>query len=172
MRFPSESMVAPRWFSTLSGTSAAGAMAGEIGTAGGVVWTANLAVYVPFLVPAPFVVRRLVVAEAPVATVENWDLGVFTADGEKIVSTGSTAHVNTTTTYVTVAEKLLMPGRYYFGYSNDSTGQVFNATAVVLEHLKIGGVFEEASAFPLPARATFAVLTHALYPIVGMTSTP
>lgn len=176
MKFPSEGLFAPTHLSTLSGTAAINAMLGQVVTVAGITWVANLAVYIPIIVPTEFLVRRLFVIQGTSASAANQDVGLYSEDGVRLASSGSTAKSGSTIQYTTLGTPLLLtPGRYYLAYANDTNNTLAvrapTAAAVIQDAGRLAGVLEEASAFPLPAAMTPVALAHQFYPYVGMTST-
>jgi hypothetical protein len=144
--------------------------------AGALTWVANLAVYVPFYLPAPMPVRRVWWINGSTITTSNADVGVFNADGVRMLSAGLTALAGASAVqYATLgADKLLMPGRYYFGYVCDNTTAraqgTSSWTAAQLRHI---GVLQEAlGSAALPAKMTPVAIANALFPYCGITRTP
>lgn len=141
---------------------------------GGVVFasttypTANLAIYIPFVIDEPLTVQRLFWANGTVAS-GNVDIGVYSVDGTRLVSSGSTAQSGPNAHQsVDVTDTLLGRGVYYIGVSMDNTtGTLFRRNAAANDN-KIVGCAQEASAFPLPATATFATITTGFFPLVGV----
>ena len=128
----------------------------------------NKAFYVPFVVTESITVKRLWVHNGTVVS-GNIDVGIYEEDGTKLVSSGSTAQAGISQRQVfDIADTVLAPGRYYFGAAMDNTtGTVWRFSTLTGSMM---GVWEEDSAFPLPASATFAATTGGLYvyiPIVG-----
>ena len=105
------------------------------------------------------------------------DLGIYTADGSRIYSTGSTAQSGASAAQFVSPTKviLLSPGRYYLALACDSVtanrgGQAATTTTAVAGRL--AGILQQASALPLPATATFAAMSSAFTPYFGITRTP
>lgn len=114
--------------------------------------TANKAFIYSFSIAQPFVVSKFWWMVGTAAS-GNVDAGVYDAHTKaKIKSTGSTA-IGSTNTMTTVASSFILPpGDYLFALSADTTtncrvaqGTVFNAGGA-----KLGGCFEQTSAFTLP----------------------
>jgi hypothetical protein len=137
--------------------------------------SANLALYMPFALPFPYPVRRLFAGNGSAAG-GNISLGIYSSDGQGIyVSGGVASSGNDQLQYVTPAtEFILSPGRYFFGMSRDSN--TTNRTAsggISSQHVaKIMGMLQQATAYPLPSAATFAVISGiTAWPFVGITRT-
>lgn len=154
----------------------------EVCTQGGqalvsITWpSANLAKYVPVAIPWPYLVKRVFWINGSSVTSTNMDFGIYTAEGTKIYSTGSTAASGTSATqYVTPATDILLtPGRYYFALASSSGsanrgGQGSTSTNVIAEQL--GGMLQEASALPLPATMTPVTVANSAFPLCGVTRT-
>ena len=153
-----------------------GPSGGSLGSPASLTWSvANTAYYIPMIIPWPYQVRRVFWINGSSVTTVNMDFGIYTADGTKIYSTGSTAEAGASATqYVTPTEFLLSPGPYYFALACSSItanrgGQGNNGVAV--NKLRIGGVLQQATALPLPATMTGAAVANSIYPICGVTRT-
>lgn len=146
-------------------------------TPGSITWpVGSTAFYIPMWIPWPYLVKRVFWVNGSSVASTNRDFGIYTADGTRIYSTGSTAASGTSSVqYVTPGtEILLSPGRYYFALSTDSTttnrgGQ--GATGGTAARLEIAGILQEASALPLPATMTPAAVANTCFPYCGVTRT-
>lgn len=142
-----------------------------------ITWpVANTAFYVPFWLPWPYPVKRVWWYNASSVTTTNFDLGIYTADGTKLYSTGSTAASGASASqYVTPSpDFVLSPGRYYLALACSSItasrgGQ--GVTSVSIARLRMLGVLQEASALPLPATMTGVAVANSCYPLCGITRT-
>lgn len=137
-------------------------------------WTANLAIYMPFAIPWPYPVRRVFWFNGSTAS-SNCDIGIYTVDGTRIWSSGSTGQSGASVLqYVTPAtEILLSPGQFYLAFA--CSGTTNRVTAQAIGTAAIGrslGLLEQGSALPLPSTATFATYaTNLLMPWCGITRT-
>jgi hypothetical protein len=131
---------------------------------------ANLAIYVPFWVQAPYTIRQVFWANGtPIAGTENIDVGVYDAGKRKIISSGSTLQVNDASTQaVDVADTVIGPGLYFMAIATDSLTQFRSIAMGSLAFYKTLGAYQEASAFSLPTNATFAAPTSDYLPIFGI----
>jgi hypothetical protein len=142
-------------------------------------WTANVAMYLPLYLPWSYNVRRIFCYCGNNTLSGNVDIGIYTERGGRVYSTGSTPLTGAPGSgplYVTPATPLLLgPGAYFMAYACDTGGggssraftTGFNATQG-----RMMGVYQQASAFPLPAAATFAAYTGTPgVPLVGITNT-
>lgn len=130
--------------------------------------TANKAYYMPFYLPESFSMTHLFHISGASAT-GNVDLGIYDENGTRLVSTGSVAKGGTNNCHLLNATDTTLPrGKYYFAYAQNGTTTVGGWFGIQLS--KLCGNLEQATAFPLPATATFAVVSHGTVPCVGMTS--
>lgn len=123
--------------------------------------TANKAIFYPFHVNRPFLVKKLFCYNGTTAA-GNLDVGIYDRFGNRMVSSGSTAQAGTSVLQVfDVTDTWLQPGDYYFALAMDgTTGTIFRNAMTSTSLSKTAGMLEMASAFPLPATATFATTTE------------
>jgi hypothetical protein len=132
--------------------------------------TANTAVYIPFRVFAPFLVAQIAWANGS-AVSGNIDAGIYDAVGTRLVSAGSTVQSGAAAVQtVDITDTWIGPGLFYLALALDNTTGTITGQAAGLQRLRAIGLVEMASAFPLPATATFAALTGNLLPLVCATS--
>lgn len=132
---------------------------------------ANTAYFMPFTVEQPFTVTQIFTYTQ--TSSGNIDMGIYAEDGTRLTSTGSTAASGTNTVQaVDITDITLTPGRYYLAMAVDNTTHSAYrwSNNFGLEFQRATGCFQMASAFPLPATATFATLTSAYSPGVAITS--
>lgn len=144
------------------------------GVPGSITWVANLAIYVPLVLPFPYLVNRLWWMNGSVVTTSNADVGIYNRDGVRLASAGSTVQAGTSTIqYVALGTPMLLsPGRYYLAWvSSGTTNRGFGLTTITANHGRAAGLLAQATALPLPASATFATLANALVPWCGITRT-
>ncbi len=130
----------------------------------------NAAVFCPITIPWPFPVRRLV-AFCTTAT-GNMDIGIYTAGGSRIVSSGSFVTANGPN-YVTLSPDIVLaPGSYYLALgASSNAGKFFSGGTTVTKQRAGGWLKQTASAFPLPATMSGVAVTEALAPMLGITQT-
>ena len=93
-------------------------------SAGGVWPAVNRAIYCPILVEDPVTVKQLVVW--PTVQSGNFDIGIYTETGKRVISKGSTAvGAANTMQPVDITDTPLTPGFYYLGMSCDNTTAAF-----------------------------------------------
>jgi hypothetical protein len=136
---------------------------------GDIYWPSNnLALYVPFAVPLPIRVLKLWFGCGSIGT-DNFDLGLFTAAGTKLVSSGATAKAASgTEVVVDVTDTSIGPGLYYIGLSCASTGSSFYLYGFTTPIAAAYGIKQEEAAHPLPATATMVNASSSYIPLVGM----
>lgn len=134
--------------------------------------TASKAFYIPFvIVEKPFTVARIGVGNGT-AVSGNIDAGVYDSQGNRLVSSGSTAQSGTSAVqWLDVTDTTLNPGLYYMALSVDNTtATVLRSAGLNQTEQRILGCFVETSAFALPATATFAVSDAAYLPALLISS--
>jgi hypothetical protein len=152
----------PAPFPTITSIGPFGALQGVNSGATSTTWpTANTAFFMPFAVPLPVVAQQLFLVNGG-AVSGNFDVGIYDAQGTRLVSLGSTAQSGTTALQAAaIASLQLAPGLYYLGLALDNT------TGAVLGHIsnagRATGARMLASAFPLPARAAWGAPTSSNY---------
>lgn len=135
--------------------------------------SANLAMYLPFSLPWSYTVNRLELRNGSTAA-GNWDLGVYNFSGVKLASSGAVAQSGTVTIqYFSLAAPLtLSAGDYYLGIScSTNTGTFGGSSTSMTSFGRLMGLYQQASAHPLPATTTFAAWAQATPPFVGLTRT-
>lgn len=129
--------------------------------------TANKAQFYPVVIPWYYPVRRVFWANGNGIS-GNVDFGIYTLTGSRIYSSGSTAQSGTFAPQFVNADFLLAPGRYMFALAVSNTTATFSVASSSTVYLKLLRCFEMASAFPLPATATFATIADSVIPLMGI----
>lgn len=177
MDFPSSGFHLPV-ISSWSAEAIGGFMMNEDAITGGIggsaVWpTANLAMFVPFSIRAPYLVRTLWWCNGT-SVAGNVDCGVYTADGTLEFSAGSTAQATVSSQQkVSLGTPyLLLPGSYYMALVLSSTsGHIIRRVPAVTPNTwtcSFFGMAQQATALPLPAAATFASPATPYLPMFGI----
>jgi len=119
--------------------------------------TSNLAIYVPIRVKVPGVVVKLALSVGTASG--NFDIGLYSAAGVRLVSSGSTAMSGSTTEQVVdVTDTTIGVGRYYVAVNVDNTTATLMRDANTAPWAAAVGILTEAlGAVTLPATATWAV---------------
>lgn len=133
--------------------------------------SANQAVFIPFTLRGKIVTSSLFCINGS-ANSGNIDIGIYTSDGTKIISTGSTVSAGTQTMQsVGITPLTLGPGVYYMALAcSSATNNVRQVAALNATRQKAVGIFQQATAFPLPATATFATYTTVQTFLYGLTA--
>lgn len=146
-----------------------GGASGTINSIGSGTWpTQNKAFYFPFtIVEKTFTVKRIGVVNGT-AVSGNIDAGIYDSQGNRLVSSGSTAQAGTgVIQWLDVTDTDLKPALYYMALAVDNTtATVSRNVGVNASILRVLGCFVETSAFVLPATATFAVADAAVIPAI------
>lgn len=154
--------------------STASALGGSLSNAAAAstAWpSANLAIFVPFRLRAPVVVCKLVTGAGATAA-GNFDVGIFDAQGNKIVSSGATAKGASVEQISDITDTQIGPGVYYLAMAADGTNNYemvvpTGTSPVPLQKTRLYGVVQMATAYTLPATATFAAATNAPIPAIA-----
>ena len=133
---------------------------------------ANQAIYMPFTLPWPYLVERAFWWNG--SALGNMDVGIYSSDGTQLWAATSTAQSGASVLqYVTLGtEMLLRPGEYYLALANNGTTNRITGNALASATLgRLLGLYQQTSAFALPATATFAQWASACWPVCGITRT-
>ena len=134
-------------------------------------WTsANLALYIPFLVYAPITIVAAAWYNGATVT-GNCDIGVFDDQQNAIGTLGSTAQSGATGWQPNAVSWKLNPGTYYMGFSMSSaTATVWTSGVSGVQNGRVAGILSQASAVPLPTTAaTFATLAATIsVPLIAL----
>lgn len=149
---------------------------GDTAVAASQAWTltsawpaANRAIHVPIYIPSDCVLQQMFWENG--ATVSgNVDVGIFNKYGDRLSSAGSTVMAGASTIQtVDITNVELWTGTYYISMAVDNTTATFQRAAVAANQLRVCGVQEMASAFPLPNPITFGNPSSAYLPKFGLT---
>lgn len=101
----------------------------------------------------------------------NLNLGLYDIAGTRLVVSGSTAQSGTSAVQLTnVTDTSVGAGVYYVALVMDgTTGTAFRFAPPTAGLCACIGIAQQASAFSLPATATFASAANAYVPLVGIT---
>ena len=141
------------------------------GCATAVYPSADLAIYIPFRTRFPFVVAQAFWYNGTLGTPGNVDVGMYTRDGRRLWSTGSTAQSGASALQtVDITDKYYGAGSYYIALACDNAAaQLFSLAFGNVALDTYAGIKQQATAFPLPATATFADPTFDYCPVFGFT---
>lgn len=156
---------------TLSQESMAGRLlqAGTFGTGTG--WpVANKALFFPIDILEPFLIAKAFTVFGATPT-GNFDWGWYDAAGNRLASTGSIAVTATTDLQAAALAYNVLPSQdaaYLAAACDSASTLLYRTNSFSAIEMAAVGVREMASAFPLPSTATFADMTHAYLPVIGI----
>ncbi len=132
--------------------------------------SANLAIYVPFSVVTPLPIAQIFWYNGATAS-GNVDAGIYDSRRKKIISTGSTVQAGVNALQVVnVTDTWIGSGLYFLAIAMDNvTGTLFSGAAAGAFWHGIVGIYQQATAFTLPATATFATPASDYLPFFGFT---
>jgi len=132
---------------------------------------ANLAMFVPFTLSEMVVIKRMIVLVGT-GTGGNIDVGLYDANGNRLVSSGSTLlETVSRAQFFDIADIQLNAGRYYMAEAENATTP-YLGYATDPGWSSMLGVREMAAAFPLPATATFTDnVVRSFFPLLAVTLT-
>jgi len=127
-------------------------------------WITNQALYIPFLLPWRYPIRRAFWGNGGAAS-GHIDIGMYSINGARLWSLGSGVSQGSgfSVGYGSLATPVIVsPGRYYLAMSIDnSTSQISGANPGP-GVFRAFGWYQQASAYPLPAQASFSPWTASL----------
>lgn len=163
--------VTPWAVESLHGKLSLGSVLSVGSIASAVYPSANLAIYVPFNLVTPVLAKQIFWYNG--ATVSgNVDVGIYDEKKRKIISTGSTLQAGINSLQrIDITDTWLGTGLFFLAISMDNvTGTLFSNTSGNVMWWNILGVYQQATAFPLPDPATFATPTSDYMPMFGFTT--
>lgn len=148
-------------------------------TAASVAWpAANRAIFVPFVISSPYLVRKVWWMNGSGAVSGNVDVGIYTmggpdgASGQRIAAAGTTAQATASVIQsVTLGTPILLaPGAYYMAMEASTSTQTFMRFAAAIANLTAAGcALQAVGSMPLPATTTLATSSTYL-PVFGICS--
>lgn len=144
---------------------------GTAATSVGAWPTANAAIFIPFRVGQPITIVKITWQNGATAS-GNVDVGIYDSEGNRLVSSGSTAQTGTAALQtVDISDVTLNNGLYYMAMVMDNTtGTVRRTISIPAVWAQALGVYSQAAAFALPSTAAFAGTTLAFVPMMMLTS--
>lgn len=132
----------------------------------------NQAYYVPFHIFDRAYVAKQMFASTGTTGTGHFDLGIYDSQGNRLVSSGSTAHGATTgLQMVNITDTTLQPGQYWMAFVSDSATDTFTRATPSFQAVRGLFIRTQASAFTLPDPATFAIPTVITgLPMFGLTN--
>lgn len=134
--------------------------------------TASTAFLYPLTIPERILVYKLFWAIAVTVASSTIDVGIYTEDYARIISTGSTAAVaGPALQEVDVADTVLDRGHYYLAVAGGTTPpNLYRSAMGTIQAAH--GVARMAAAFPLPATVTPVSAINAFISVVGLACRP
>lgn len=134
------------------------------------VWpSANLAIYVPFRIATPTTIVKMFWYNGVSVGTDSVDVGIYDSQGNQLVHSGSTLTAGASAMQIVdTTDVTLQRGLYYVAMAmSGTTNNVHIATNAGVLY-RAAGVYNQATAFPLPSLATFVGATAAGMPFIGM----
>lgn len=130
--------------------------------------TANLALFVPFTISSPITVVQMGVSNGGTVS-GNLDVGIYDITGALLVSKGTTAQAGASAVQLLdITNTTLNPGTYFMAMAADNITGTYNSTTTGDQRLwQVCGMQQMATAFVLPATATFANPGQAYVPAIA-----
>lgn len=132
---------------------------------------ANRALFIPFVLPQPIVVTQAVVGCGSTGS-GNFDVGVYDAAGNLIVSSGATARSASSEVVAALTDTRLGEGLYYMALAADGTNNYIAGVPAQVGIVKAMGIKEAASSYTLPATVTYATASSAFIPYFVLWGAP
>ena len=132
---------------------------------------ANTAYFFPFYVGKTITALNLIWLNGTTSS-GNIDVGIYSSDGTRLVSAGSTAQGTVSQDQSVSISLEFGPGLFYLAIVMDNTTGTFQRgkanASTLTQVMSAMGAAQMASAFPLPATATLAALTTDYVPFFGL----
>lgn len=140
------------------------------GSASAAYPSANLLIAYPFVLDAPATARRLWWYNGATAS-GNVDIAILAENGDRLVSSGSTAQSGTSALQIAnTADLDLAPDTlYHVAIAVDNTtATLFRWTAANANVWRVAGLREAASSFAIPSTNTLATIATNYLPVMGI----
>lgn len=144
----------------------------ESASIGQAAWpTANKAFFIPVRISVSVIILKMLWFNGTTVGTNNVDVGIYDNQGNKIVSSGSILTSGTSSFQeANITDTTIEPGLYYMAMAMDGTTDTVRRQTDAVPEGSFYGILEQASAFNLPANATFAAHSAAYIPYIGMTN--
>lgn len=148
----------------LGSTAGQANMSSASGMGAGTWPAANRALYIPFELDFPAIAKQM--AFTVTTQSGNFDAGIYSETGSRLVSKGSTAVPVAGIAAIDIADTVLTPGTYFMALNIDNTtAAVQRSSGPPAETLRACGLQQQAvGAIALPATAAFANPASAFLP--------
>lgn len=165
--------VTPWHHESLGGDLSAGSLGNISGTSA--TWPASsLALFVPFVLAVSTAITQAFTSNGA-ATGNSVDLGIYTADFRRLISTGLVTQSGTTALqlFTPLTTTVLGPGRFFMAMSVNGTTSAFISRTPTAGFLRAMGCFQadlsgEGTPGTLPATVTPAAVANAYLPVFGL----
>lgn len=134
------------------------------------VWpSANRAIFLPVEIAVPRLVKQLAWLNGA-AVSGNVDAGIYDLAGNRIVSVGGVAQTGTTTIQIAdITDTMLRPGVYFLALVLDNTtGAIRRINTIGTNFMRVGGIQQASTAYPLPSTVTLANPASAYVPLMAL----
>lgn len=130
--------------------------------------SANRAILIPFRLPRLMTAYQMSIGAGATAT-GNFDVGIYDAAGNRLVSSGSTAKGNSVEHILNITDTPLGPGLYYMALAaNGTNNYICSTVSSNAALLKAVGVRQASSAFALPSTVTFETVASNVIPGIAV----
>jgi hypothetical protein len=149
-----------------------GSCIGTLATPASAAWpSANLGIAIPFRVTTPIKFSNAFWHNGTTVSASyHIDVGIYSADGTKLGSIGSTAQGTASIIQTVALTTEIAPGQFYMAMSCDNASATFwKSTGITLNVCRALGMGQMSSALALPAAFTFAAMGYAYIPVFGLT---
>ena len=135
------------------------------------VWpSANRAIFVGFRVWTPITVVKMFVVNGT-AVSGNIDMAIYDEAGARLTPSISTAQAGTSAIQeLNITDTQLGVGLFFLALAVDNTTATVYRKSINVAHLRAARCYQMASAFTLPATATFAAPASSYLPIFGLST--
>lgn len=164
--------VTPWHHESLGGDLATGSIGNIAGSS--TAWPASsLALFVPFVLAAPVSIGQAFTSNGA-STGDSIDLGIYTSDFRRLVSTALQAQSGTSALQVFgLTTTQFGPGRFFMAISVNGTTSTLIARAPTAAFMRAMGCFQQdlsgaGTPGTLPATATPAAVANAYLPVFGL----
>lgn len=125
---------------------------------------ANLAIYVPIYINETVTIYEVGTGAGATAG-GNYDIGLYDMAGTKIQSTGTTARTASAWNVVNWTDLTVGPGWFYAAMSANGV-ESYSGIIPAAGLAQAAGIYEQQTAFTLPATATFVRTTRPFVPVI------
>lgn len=135
--------------------------------------SANLAIFVPVRIAVPCTAYKMAIGAGGTAA-GNFDVGIYDQFGNRLVSSGATAKGANTEHILDITDTRLPAGTFYLALAADGTNNYImvptstGTAPAPAQKSRMAGVLQMATAYTLPATATFAPCSNSPIPAIAV----